>query len=58
MSDPSSGPGADAMVRDYFSRLERALAPLPRDRRGQIIDDLRDHVTAALAEGRVAAPGH
>ncbi len=45
----SSKPGADAIVSDYFSRLRRALAPLPRTRRDQLMDDLMDHVTAARA---------
>ncbi|MBV9447608.1 MAG: hypothetical protein JO345_17125 [Streptosporangiaceae bacterium] len=54
MTEPSAGPGAEAIVHDYFSRLGRALAPLPKDRRDQILDDLRDHVTAALAEGQPA----
>jgi hypothetical protein len=44
-----SKPGADAIVSDYFSRLRRALAPLPRTRRDQLMDDLMDHVTAARA---------
>ncbi len=44
-----SEPSPDAIVRDYFSRLRRALAPLPRARRDQITDDLMDHVTAARA---------
>jgi hypothetical protein len=51
VSEPSAGSGAEAIVRDYFSRLARALAPLPRDRRQQILDDLHDHVNIALAEG-------
>jgi uncharacterized membrane protein len=44
-----SKPGTDAIVSDYFSRLRRALAPLPRTRRDQLMDDLMDHVTAARA---------
>ncbi len=55
MSEPSAGSGAEAIVHDYFSRLERALAPLPKDRRQQILDDLHDHVTIALAEGTPAS---
>jgi hypothetical protein len=47
-------PNAEAIVHDYLSRLARALAQLPKDRRDQILDDLRDHVTAALAEGQPA----
>jgi YVTN family beta-propeller protein len=41
--------GADAIVSDYFSRLRKALAPLPRTRRDQLMDDLMDHVTTARA---------
>ncbi len=54
MSEPSAGSGAEAL-HDYFSRLERALAPLPKDRRQQILGDLHDHVTIALAEGTPAS---
>jgi hypothetical protein len=55
VSEPGAGSGAEAIVHDYFARLERALAPLPKDRRQQILDDLRDHVTTALAEGTPAS---
>ena len=41
--------GVDAIVNDYFARLRRALAPLPRSRRGQLLEDLREHVTLARA---------
>ncbi len=51
MSEPSAESVAEAIVHDYFSRLKRALAPLPKDRRQQIIDDLHDHVAIALSEG-------
>jgi hypothetical protein len=44
-----SSSGAEAIVRDYFARLERALAPLPRSRRNQLLEDLREHVTLARA---------
>lgn len=49
-----TGPSAEAIVRDYFSRLGRALAPVPKDRSNQILADLTDHVIAALAEGQSA----
>jgi hypothetical protein len=42
-----SQPDAEAVVRDYFSRLKRALASLPMSRRNQLIGDLREHVAAA-----------
>jgi integrase len=41
--------GVDAIVSDYFTRLRRALAPLPRNRRNQLLEDLREHVTLARA---------
>ena len=39
--------GVDTIVSDYFVRLRRALAPLPRSRRNQLLEDLREHVTVA-----------
>ena len=36
-------------MNDYFARLRRALAPLPRSRRSQLLEDLREHVTLARA---------
>ena len=39
--------GVDTIVSDYFARLRRALAPLPRSRRNQLLEDLREHVTVA-----------
>jgi hypothetical protein len=41
--------GVDAIVSDYFARLRRALAPLPRSRRNQLLEDLREHVSMARA---------
>jgi len=43
MSDPQG----DEIVRAYFVRLERALAPVPKGRRDQLVEELRDHVDAA-----------
>ena len=40
---------SDYIVSDYFERLKRALAPLPRSRRNQLLEDLREHVTLARA---------
>jgi hypothetical protein len=40
----------EAIVSDYFSRLRHALAPLPRSRRNQLLEDLREHVTMARAD--------
>jgi uncharacterized membrane protein len=40
---------SDYIVSDYFGRLKRALAPLPRSRRNQLLEDLREHVTLARA---------
>ena len=42
--------GVEAIVSDYFSRLKQALAPLPRSRRDQLLDDLHEHVTMAPAD--------
>jgi hypothetical protein len=44
-----SSSGVEAIVSDYFARLRRALAPLPRSRRDQLLEDLREHVTMARA---------
>jgi hypothetical protein len=35
-----SSSGVEGIVNDYFARLRRALAPLPRSRRNQLLDDL------------------
>jgi len=32
-----SGSGVDGIVSDYFARLRRALAPLPRSRRNTVV---------------------
>ena len=40
----------EAIVSDYFSRLKHALAPLPRSRRNQLLEDLHEHVTMARAD--------
>jgi hypothetical protein len=45
-----SSSGVEAIVSDYFARLRRALAPLPRGRRRQLLEDLREHVTMARAD--------
>jgi YVTN family beta-propeller protein len=42
-----SGSSVEAIVNDYFERVERALAPLPRSRRDQLLDELREHVATA-----------
>jgi hypothetical protein len=44
-----SGSGVEGIVSDYFARLRRALARLPRSRRNQLLEDLREHVTMARA---------
>ena len=41
-------PVADAILIQYFRRLEQALNPLPAERREQIVEDLRAHVEDAL----------
>ena len=44
-----TSPEVEAIARDYLARLERALAPLPRSRRNQLLEDVREHVTLARA---------
>ena len=41
-------PVADAILSQYFRRLEQALSLLPAERREQIVEDLRAHVEEAL----------
>jgi uncharacterized membrane protein len=41
---------ADALVSDYLGRLEAASWPLPADRRGELIAEVREHIESALAE--------
>jgi hypothetical protein len=41
---------ADALVRDYLGRLEAAAWPLSADRRGELINEVREHIDSALAE--------
>ena len=41
-------PVADAILSQYFRRLEQALSLLPAERRDQIVEDLRAHVEDAL----------
>jgi hypothetical protein len=43
----------DPLVRDYMRRLETAASRLPRERRKELIDEIREHLDAALAD---AAP--
>lgn len=40
-------PDLDAIVESYFDRLEELLSSVPRDRREQLIDELREHVNQA-----------
>lgn len=40
---------ADQIVDDYFEQLRKALLPMPRLRREQLIDELRAHVESARA---------
>jgi len=41
-------PVADAILSQYFRRLEQALTGLPAERRAQIVEDLRAHVQECL----------
>ena len=38
------------LVRGYLARLDGALADVPAEERGQIVDGIEEHATAALAE--------
>ena len=38
---------AEAVVENYFRRLEEALSQIPRDPREQLVEELRDHVSQA-----------
>jgi uncharacterized membrane protein len=40
----------DRLVDDYLRRLEAAAAGLPPERRSELVDEIREHVDAALAE--------
>jgi DNA-binding beta-propeller fold protein YncE len=40
---------AEQIVNDYFEQLGRALLPMHRHRRDQLLDELRSHVEAARA---------
>lgn len=41
---------AEALVRDYLGRLEAAAWPLPAERRGELLVEVREHIETALAE--------
>ncbi|MGP0053628.1 MAG: DUF1700 domain-containing protein, partial [Solirubrobacteraceae bacterium] len=41
-------PVANAILNQYFRRLEQALSLLPAERREQIVEDLRAHIEDAL----------
>jgi uncharacterized membrane protein len=43
-------PTTHPAVRDYLRAVDRALGDLPRARREELVDELREHVDAALAE--------
>jgi hypothetical protein len=47
-------PVANAILTQYFRRLEQALEGLPAERRAQVLEDLRAHVDDCLA----AEPDH
>ena len=38
------------LIEDYLKRLDKALAPLPRARRGQLVAEIADHVETARSE--------
>jgi uncharacterized membrane protein len=41
---------ADALIREYLGRLEAAAWPLSADRRGELLNEVREHIESALAE--------
>lgn len=41
---------ADALVREYLGRLEAAGWPLSADRRGELVNEVREHIESALTE--------
>ena len=41
---------AEALVRDYLGRLEAAAWPLPAERRGELLVEVREHIETALTE--------
>lgn len=44
-----SDPVVDSILNQYFRRLELALARVPSERREQIVEEIREHVSEALA---------
>jgi uncharacterized membrane protein len=40
----------DQLVRDYLDRLHAASTSLPPHRRAELVGEVRDHITAAVAE--------
>ena len=40
----------DTLIDDYLKRLDKALAPLPKARRQQLVTEIAEHVAAARAE--------
>ena len=47
-------PVVDAILNQYFRRLEQALAGSPAERRAQIVEDLRAHVEDACRRSPIA----
>jgi uncharacterized membrane protein len=41
---------ADALIDDYLGRLRSAAEPLAVDRRMELVDEVREHIAAAIAE--------
>jgi len=41
---------ADTLIRDYLTRLERAAADLPFERRSELVGDVREHIETAIAQ--------
>jgi uncharacterized membrane protein len=43
-----------ALVDDYLERLHRAAASLPPERRGELVEEIREHIETARAEGQAS----
>lgn len=42
--------GTDALIDEYLGRLAAAAGRLSADRRAELVDEVREHIAAALAE--------
>jgi hypothetical protein len=40
----------DQLIEDYLAALQKAAAVLPADQRGELVNDIREHIEVSLAE--------